>query len=94
MKLIQKSSGLLVTDKFKILYLTFMHENGPLIVQCRTSRLPSLLRTLDETSDPRKFRYRIDFDWFKRTIKMAGIKIPRSSGSLDMHLKARHGCAY
>ena len=33
--------------------------------QSRTSSLLSLLRRLDEASDSPKFRYRINFDWFK-----------------------------
>ena len=53
------------------------------IHQSRTSSLRSLLRRLDETSDSRKFRYKIDVDWFERQYKMAGSKIPRSGRSFE-----------
>ena len=40
-----------------------------------TSSLRSLqLRRLDETSDSRKFRYSIDFDWFERQCKCTEVK--------------------
>ncbi len=35
-----------------------------MFAQARTSSLRSILRNLDDTSDFRKFRCKIDFDWF------------------------------
>ena len=37
--------------------------------QSRSSSLRSLLRRLEETSGSPKFRYRINFDWFRRQYK-------------------------
>ena len=42
--------------------------------QSRTSSLRSLLRRLDETSDSRKFRCKIDIDWFVRQYKCPEVK--------------------
>ena len=43
---------------------------------------------LNETSDSRKLRYKIDIDWFERQYKLPEVKIPRSS--LVIHFKAGH----
>ena len=51
--------------------------------QSHTSRLHSLLRSLDQMSDTRKFSYRFWLVW--KTIQMAGSKTPRSL--LDIRLE-------
>ena len=44
------------------------------LIQSRTSNLRSLLRRLDETSDSRTFRYKIDIDWFERQNEWPEVK--------------------
>ena len=76
-----------------VLFLTCRGSDSSEVIlddrQSRTSSLRSKLHRLDETSDSRKFPYKIDIDWFHgKTTQLAESKIPRRS--LVIHLKADH----